>query len=108
VKFESQAAKDAARAEILDKLIAAGLAVPTKKRSTMLLGKRIPYLLPKHYGTSLPGRQRGDPNKPILDKHDKYRRRLKAEGKCQRCGTPCAPYALCVVHRFLKRESRRK
>lgn len=41
----------------------------------------------------------------MMDKHQRYRRKCMAEGRCPHCGKPCAPYAECEERRTYKRIS---
>lgn len=49
-------------------------------------------------GRKKPRAKRAKPHEP-KDSHDKYVQRMREEGRCTRCGTPCSPYALCEAHR---------
>lgn len=38
-----------------------------------------------------------------MTKHERYRRRLRREGKCEHCGRDAFPYLVCARRRFNKR-----
>lgn len=37
-----------------------------------------------------------------MTKQERYRHRLRSEGKCERCGKGCYPYSACGYHRAYK------
>lgn len=59
------------------------------------------------YVTCKPRQKRPEQHREPKDKHARYRKRLQSEGKCPRCGTPCAPYFECQDHRE-SRKARKK